>query len=263
MKRTGYQRAVSLSLVSLVPRGFAITASGLVHATIFASLVYTGQGHAAAPVESLISVDTLEELEQARPVEPPDPPRADVLPTHETHHHPYPVPRSHDTRPHEPSLAHAAASHAEAVVINAPPAAVTASPEGPARFTIVVPPLAGNAAGGGAVTGSGRAGAENGSPAMEPTYAESAISARARVLSSAPASYPSGARASGEEADVPVEIVVDTAGHVVDARVVSPVGFGFDESALSAIRRYRFSPAQREGQPVRVRMRWSVQFRLR
>ena len=36
-----------------------------------------------------------------------------------------------------------------------------------------------------------------------------------------------------------------------------------DASALAAIRRYRFSPARVGGQPVRVRMRWSVQFRLR
>ena len=32
--------------------------------------------------------------------------------------------------------------------------------------------------------------------------------------------------------------------------------------ALNAIRLYRFSPALRAGRPVRVRMRWTIQFRL-
>ena len=39
-------------------------------------------------------------------------------------------------------------------------------------------------------------------------------------------------------------------------------GYGLDEAALQAIRAYRFSPALRAGHPVRVRMRWTIQFRL-
>ena len=47
------------------------------------------------------------------------------------------------------------------------------------------------------------------------------------------------------------------------ARALTHVGYGLDEAALRAIRAYRFSPARRAGRPVPVRMRWSVQFRLR
>jgi TonB family protein len=50
---------------------------------------------------------------------------------------------------------------------------------------------------------------------------------------------------------------------VIDARVLHPAGLGLDAAALTAVRRYRFTPAERGGHPVRVRMRWSVEFRLR
>ena len=71
------------------------------------------------------------------------------------------------------------------------------------------------------------------------------------------------ARQAEIESDFPVEIVVDSDGSVAAARAVNRVGYGLDEAALRAIREYRFSPALRAGRPVRVRMRWTVQFRLR
>ena len=89
------------------------------------------------------------------------------------------------------------------------------------------------------------------------------VSVPARLLVSAPIAYPSQARAADIEASVPLEIVVDTQGRVVDARPLFAVGYGFDAAALQAIRAYRFAPAQHLGRAVRVRMRWSVQFRLR
>jgi TonB family protein len=41
------------------------------------------------------------------------------------------------------------------------------------------------------------------------------------------------------------------------------VGYGFDEAAAAAMRKYRFSPAARDGHAVSVRMPWTVQFRLK
>jgi len=70
------------------------------------------------------------------------------------------------------------------------------------------------------------------------------------------------ARSNEAEADVSLEIVVDTTGAVREARPLSRAGLGFEESALAAIRGYRFSPALKDGHAVRVRMRWTVQFRL-
>ena len=71
------------------------------------------------------------------------------------------------------------------------------------------------------------------------------------------------ARQAEIEVDLPLEIVVDASGRVTSARGLSRAGYGLDEAALSAIRGYRFSAALRDGHPVPVRMRWTVQFRLR
>jgi protein TonB len=61
---------------------------------------------------------------------------------------------------------------------------------------------------------------------------------------------------------LPLEIVVNASGSVVDARLLRHAGYGLDEAALRAIRAYRFAPAQRAGHGVSVRMRWVVDFRL-
>jgi len=84
-------------------------------------------------------------------------------------------------------------------------------------------------------------------------HAASAVQVPARLVQSAAAAYPAHARADD----------VDREGRVVEARVTRPAGHGFDAAALTAVRAYRFSPAEREGHAVRVRMPWSVQFRLR
>jgi protein TonB len=89
------------------------------------------------------------------------------------------------------------------------------------------------------------------------------VSVPARLLSSSPLVYPPAARQAEIESDFPVEIVVDLDGRVIAARAITRAGYDLDEAALRAIRAYRFSPAMRGGQPVRVRMRWTVQFRLR
>jgi TonB family protein len=89
------------------------------------------------------------------------------------------------------------------------------------------------------------------------------VSVAAKLVASAPLAYPPAARASEIEAEVPVDILVDTSGRVLEAKARSSSGYGFDEAAVAAVRAYRFSPAERAGKRVRVRMRWVVQFRLR
>lgn len=100
------------------------------------------------------------------------------------------------------------------------------------------------------------------SAGFESIVPESTVSVPARLVAVEPVVYPPDARVEQVEADVPVEIVVDTGGRVTEATLLRRAGYGFDDSALAAVRRYRFTPAQKAGQPVRVRMRWVVQFRL-
>ena len=104
---------------------------------------------------------------------------------------------------------------------------------------------------------------------IDPTHDEGAapipersVDGQARLVRGMAPAYPDGARADGVEGDVGLELVVDISGAVESARVLRGVGHGLDESAMRAARRFRFAPATKWGHPVRVRMGWSVQFRL-
>ena len=75
--------------------------------------------------------------------------------------------------------------------------------------------------------------------------------------------YPYHARVKGLEGSVVVEFSVGPDGIPCDIRVVAsqPAAL-FDAAACQAIRRWRFKPGTRGGQPVRTRMRQKVTFRL-
>jgi TonB family protein len=49
---------------------------------------------------------------------------------------------------------------------------------------------------------------------------------------------------------VTLSITIDDDGVPNDIQVVSPVGLGLDESAVSCVRQSRYSPAQKDGKPV-------------
>jgi protein TonB len=62
--------------------------------------------------------------------------------------------------------------------------------------------------------------------------------------------YTLEARQAEIEGVVRVEVTVDETGHVVNARVVSGLGYGLDDAALTAARASTFEPASRCGKPV-------------
>ncbi len=76
------------------------------------------------------------------------------------------------------------------------------------------------------------------------------------------AEYPAAAQAAGLEAAVPLKIHIDVAGTVSEAEVLEPAGHGFDEAALAAVRRFRFTPASLDGAPVAVGIRFVYRFQL-
>ena len=97
------------------------------------------------------------------------------------------------------------------------------------------------------------------------TFDESEVTERARCIAAAEPTYPAEALDDGVTPTKPLhfDLVVDSNGAVVEARPLDHAGHGFDESAMAALRHYRFAPAKRNGEAVRVRMPWSVEFRLR
>jgi TonB family protein len=64
------------------------------------------------------------------------------------------------------------------------------------------------------------------------------------------APWPEGAPHDVAEVRVPIEITLDVQGQLMDARVVQPVGGGFDEAALAAVRAMQFTPAQTPTGPI-------------
>lgn len=62
---------------------------------------------------------------------------------------------------------------------------------------------------------------------------------------------------------VMMRIVIDTSGNVTDIRIERALGKGLDENAVDAVKKWKFSPATRDGQPVSVSMLTEVSFNLR
>jgi TonB family protein len=178
-----------------------------------------------------------------------------------SHTHAYPVAPSHDHRAHDPSVVHRSLpSHAALPVLaNAeadpsPPIESASVANVPLRFTLTTQSASEGKGDVAAAQGVGDGAAE--------TFSESGVSVPARLRAASPVRYPTGARSEGLEIDVPVLLLLDASGRVLEASVVKHAGYGFDEAALAAVKRYMFSPAQKDGKAVRVRMRWNVQFRL-
>jgi protein TonB len=238
---------------------------------IHAAVATTALGHASSgtarssssPAElAMVEIEApaLEMSTPAPPVTVPAP--TEHAHTHATHTHPYPVPADHDDVPHDPSLVH--------VPLHVPggESAHAEEPDAPASVAAADAPTFVLHVGGARVTrdvaGSGAPSAlASATTESDETFAEATVDTPAHLVAGASPSYPSAAARAGIETDVPLEIVIDARGAVVDARVLRPAGYGLDEAALRGVRAYRFAPAMRRGRPARVRMRWSVEFRLR
>jgi len=145
------------------------------------------------------------------------------------------------------------------------PASTPAEQGPPLRFKLAGGTVAMRVSSSSPITGEHVAATEagKGSAGSDEVLSEKDVSIPARLIADGPVAYPPEARRAEVEADVPVQILVDTAGRVLEARSLIHRGYGLDEAAAQAIRTWRFSPALRDGHPTRVRMRWIVQFRLR
>ncbi len=74
--------------------------------------------------------------------------------------------------------------------------------------------------------------------------------------------YTEIARRARRQGIVVLKAVIDREGNVVDAKILKPLGFGLDDAALEASRRWRFTPATLHGKPVAVYMNLTVHFTL-
>lgn len=82
------------------------------------------------------------------------------------------------------------------------------------------------------------------------------------ILSKPTPVYTEEARAQRIEGEVLLDVELTAAGEVRVLRVVRGLGHGLDESAIRAAGGIRFTPAQRNGQPVDFRTTLTIVFRL-
>jgi periplasmic protein TonB len=229
-------------------------------ATLHAAVLLLPMGHAGTapgPGDQVAAIEvSIEPSESSPPVPVPETvatPAGRAVPW-PTHTHPYPVPVDHDAVPHDPHLEHrpvpaAPGAPAEAV-------AAESTRDNVPRFTIAIG-TAGDAHGVVAPRGA--------TPPPEATVEPlpgAVVDGKALLVSGLAPAYPDDARGDGIEGDVRLELIVGVSGLVESARVVQGVGHGLDDAALRAIRQFRFAPATKDGRAVRVRMGWSMQFRL-
>jgi protein TonB len=75
--------------------------------------------------------------------------------------------------------------------------------------------------------------------------------------------YTDEARQAGLEGTVILDLVVGEDGRVREVKVVSGLGHGLTEAAVAAARECRFSPGEKDGTPVPVRVRgFKIRFLL-
>jgi TonB family protein len=75
--------------------------------------------------------------------------------------------------------------------------------------------------------------------------------------------YTAEAKKKKIEGTVTLAIVVDKKGDVVDAKVLKGLGYGLDENAIIAVKEWKYKPAEKDGEPVAVKMEVTLDFYLR
>ncbi len=119
------------------------------------------------------------------------------------------------------------------------------------------------AVGSGGVWGAGMPGDGNPSGAGNlDTFDMAELERRPEVISQVAPSYPSELRKAKVEGAVTLVFVLSETGAVEEPRIESASHPQFEKPALDAVRRWRFKPGLKDGQPVRTFMRLPMRFRL-
>jgi TonB family protein len=90
----------------------------------------------------------------------------------------------------------------------------------------------------------------------------SEVDKRPEIIQTVQPDYPVQAQENGIEGRVTVKIIIDTKGNVEKAEVIKSIP-GLDEAALEAAKKVTFSPAEKDGNPVKVSMTIPFSFNLK
>jgi protein TonB len=83
-----------------------------------------------------------------------------------------------------------------------------------------------------------------------------------QAISAPDPDYTEEARRAKKQGTCVLWLIVDSAGHPRDIRVVRGLGLGLDAKAVDAVRQRRFQPALKDGKPVDVQISVEVEFHL-
>lgn len=116
---------------------------------------------------------------------------------------------------------------------------------------------------GGALSGFGEVKAlANETAVQQDAFDVSELQQRPEAVSQVPPSYPAELRKSKIEGSVVLVFVLSEQGRVEDPRVESSSRTEFEKPALEAIKKWRFRPGLKDGQPVRSYVRMPMKFRI-
>jgi protein TonB len=88
------------------------------------------------------------------------------------------------------------------------------------------------------------------------------VTKKPRVLHQEKVDYPLEAETARIEGAVKLSVVVNSQGQVVEVKVLEGPGYGLNEAAAHALKKFRFSAAEKDGEKVSVRLNYIYRFRL-
>jgi len=115
---------------------------------------------------------------------------------------------------------------------------------------------------GGALAGFGEVHTTATAAAQEDTFNVADLEKRPEPVSQVAPTYPAELRKAKIEGVVTLVFVLDDKGRVEDPRIETASRPEFEKPALEAIRKWRFSPGLKDGQPVRTYIRVPMRFRV-
>jgi TonB family protein len=111
--------------------------------------------------------------------------------------------------------------------------------------------------------------APSATPAVDPNHVYQntlgEVDILARQISGSPPDYPTGKAPklrSGDSVSVSYEMVVDDRGEIESIKVTESAGKVVDDAVLNALKKYKFSPAVKQGIKVKVLLRGRQTFRM-
>lgn len=83
-----------------------------------------------------------------------------------------------------------------------------------------------------------------------------------KVLTRVQPEYTEVARLAKLQGTLIISSVVNKAGELEIQQIIEPLGLGLDDSAVESMRRWKFEPARRNGEPVNVLLKIEINFSL-